>query len=638
MEGEITLHSSYVKLINSGETVTDHQKRLTVFQGLSCMFSLITIKENTKKCYEDEWQRWCLEKKPFKDEDFIYKNAGIACGPASGVIVIDVDDPEGTNRWLKKRGLFLPEETFTIKTNRGYHLYLMYPENNIKYKSRKISENEKTLFEIKSIGAYVVAPGSVHPDTGKAYTIEKNIEIIPAQGWILDLSLNPNKYKSNECEIVNAHEDESDNIFDETLPGKPYKIDINSLPISSAAKSKILEHHPKGSRSEAEMSVIESLLRANVEEEIIIKVFEEYPIGEKHREHGDGRFKRMSMQIEKAKEYLGPNITTQADVFSLKTADQIRKSKKKIDFIIEPILAKRDSLLILGKGGVGKSLFLLDMIITLAMTFDRKFIGLNIIEKQLRTLIFQSENSESCVNERFENMFGEDEIPQSVLENIIFISENDDILVTGDLNEGKFYEKVTKTIELCKPDIIVFDPLISFYVGDENHNNGMRKVLDIVSRIIREQNVAAIIIHHDGKASTSSGSGGRGASAIGDWTANSLKLIETKDQDFVILEHVKCRYRKPLEQLTLMRNDQLRFELVESGQDSSTNSNYDIIIEAFGNLGKTITVKSKLVTEVNRLLKEKGQDGKAHNTILKMLDATVEKGLITLDNKTYSLK
>ena len=272
------------------------------------------------------------------------------------------------------------------------------------------------------------------------------------------------------------------------------------------------------------------------------------------------------------------------------------------------------------------------------MTFDRKFIGLNIIEKQLRTLIFQSENSESCVNERFENMFGEDEIPQSVLENIIFISENDDILVTGDLNEGKFYEKVTKTIELCKPDIIVFDPLISFYVGDENHNNGMRKVLDIVSRIIREQNVAAIIIHHDGKASTSSGSGGRGASAIGDWTANSLKLIETKDQDFVILEHVKCRYRKPLEQLTLMRNDQLRFELVESGQDSSTNSNYDIIIEAFGNLGKTITVKSKLVTEVNRLLKEKGQDGKAHNTILKMLDATVEKGLITLDNKTYSLK
>ena len=44
-------------------------------------------------------------------------------------------------------------------------------------------------FDIRGTGGQVVAPGSVHPDTGKFYTIHNEGEIAPAPQWLLDLSL-----------------------------------------------------------------------------------------------------------------------------------------------------------------------------------------------------------------------------------------------------------------------------------------------------------------------------------------------------------------------------------------------------------------------------------------------------------------
>ena len=53
-------------------------------------------------------------------------NLGIATGPVSGLVVVDVDGPEGEAA-LRKLGLALPP-TLEVQTGRGRHLYYTVPD------------------------------------------------------------------------------------------------------------------------------------------------------------------------------------------------------------------------------------------------------------------------------------------------------------------------------------------------------------------------------------------------------------------------------------------------------------------------------------------------------------------------------
>lgn len=109
------------------------------------------------------------------DEDIIGKwatlypraNIGLACGKASGVLVIDLDPRNGSDESIAKlaakKQTFLP--TVTAKTaNGGTHLY---------YALEPGLKNSKSVLapgiDVKTTGGYVVAPPSVL-DGGKRYT------------------------------------------------------------------------------------------------------------------------------------------------------------------------------------------------------------------------------------------------------------------------------------------------------------------------------------------------------------------------------------------------------------------------------------------------------------------------------------
>lgn len=81
------------------------------------------------------------------------------------------------------------------------------------------------------------------------------------------------------------------------------KFELDSLPLSIAVKKLIREGVSPGERSEAVMSVITSLIKAGVGDDVIIRIFEEHPegIGQKYREKGSGREKWMRTEIHRAK-------------------------------------------------------------------------------------------------------------------------------------------------------------------------------------------------------------------------------------------------------------------------------------------------------------------------------------------------
>lgn len=85
-------------------------------------------------------------------------NIGIVTGRVSNLLVIDIDDEE-TYALLLSKLPYLADD-FTVKSGRGYHIY-MRPDTSENIKTSTFKYNGK-LHHIKAEGGYVVAPPSTH--------------------------------------------------------------------------------------------------------------------------------------------------------------------------------------------------------------------------------------------------------------------------------------------------------------------------------------------------------------------------------------------------------------------------------------------------------------------------------------------
>lgn len=121
------------------------------------------------------------------------KNIGIITGQISNVIVLDFDDLTALTK-LKKIGDLPP--TWTVRSNRGLHLYFNY---DARIPSMKLWDNIDILSDRKQ----VVAPPSIHP-SGTVYSwylspTQINKANLPEWliEYLLQLQYNGN-YKFNE--------------------------------------------------------------------------------------------------------------------------------------------------------------------------------------------------------------------------------------------------------------------------------------------------------------------------------------------------------------------------------------------------------------------------------------------------------
>ena len=197
------LPGELVEKINS-LTEFNELDRIDVFEELSKIFSLIPVrafpeqKKKEKAPIKMGWTKACIEKDEFNALDYIRNNAGVACGPASGVIVLDIDHVEYFEEYLSENNISDDfKDTLTIETGSGKnHYYYQYPTDGFVY--RKGQEKKEVeiipgqsmsvvVFDVQGLGFQVVAPGSIHPVTFKFYTIKNNLPISPAPEWVLNL-------------------------------------------------------------------------------------------------------------------------------------------------------------------------------------------------------------------------------------------------------------------------------------------------------------------------------------------------------------------------------------------------------------------------------------------------------------------
>ena len=664
----------------------DADGRLRIFEFLAQTLSLIPLRDGFptpaeieahgssltkaakqyKAPVEKGWSQWCYEKRPFDRAHFSTDRAGIACGPASGVIVLDVDDSHLFLKWMQENhpSQALPR-TLTIKTGghgERFHYYFQYPSGDEQYSCRSV----KGVFDIRGIGGQVLCPGSLHPETRKPYTIVDIVPIAAAPFWLLEMSKKPLNDKTNHREL-NSQFDAIEIHSTSIVPTDEF---LSTLNISNEIKQKILTYFPHGQRSEPSWSVLLGLLNANIDEQTIRTIYQSYPIGEKARKNPNW-FER---ELQQAKQTIAQNpigAVMPADTFtapspapveseySFMNGLDVLKSSQHFEFLIDNFWPKSEPLLITGPGGSGKSVMTLQIAMDIIFPPQKGLLDrFQIIPGDHKVLFVQSENSLVGLKRRMEIITKSYTLPPEIIrDKLLFFGKMGDVRSSGNINNDKLKQPIEKIHGLTGFDVLILDPLISFHDEDENSNDAMRRFLDGFFDFCDRLKITPLMIHHHGKYRPEKGiGGGRGASAIGDWSANTweLEFVEEKrdreDNLKQIAHHLftqkKARsYESNLKMMLQMKD--LRFhEILLSpsvAKAAKQDEKISMVVGALKALGGSALTQKQLIDSVSGVCaKNKLTKTPARGTIIAWIDAAVQNGHIKETTgiggaKTYTL-
>ena len=146
----------------------------------------------------------------------------------------------------------------------------------------------------------------------------------------------------------------------------------------------------------------------------------------------------------------------------------------------DAFIFQNSRVLLLGKPKIGKSNFL--GAFAAGATTGTDFMGVP-FSKPLKVIWFQAEIIKEFMKDRittYFRRFGDDEdtIRQGY----------DNLIVSGRLRKNLMtdqdIEAFHQEIQFHKPDIVMIDPIINFFDGEENSNTEIRKLLDRIDKLI----------------------------------------------------------------------------------------------------------------------------------------------------------
>ena len=133
-------------------------------------YSVIPVKRETKRPLIDTWKEF-QSVRPTEEQIrgwwawWPEANVAIITGSISGIVVVDLDRDLSPMELLEWQSKFSVGETFTVKTQRGWHVYFKHPGFDVRNRA-KIDG----YIDARQDGGYVVAPPSIH-ESGFQYKI-----------------------------------------------------------------------------------------------------------------------------------------------------------------------------------------------------------------------------------------------------------------------------------------------------------------------------------------------------------------------------------------------------------------------------------------------------------------------------------
>lgn len=182
-----------------------------------------------------------------------------------------------------------------------------------------------------------------------------------------------------------------------------------------------------------------------------------------------------------------------------------------------------------GKGGGSKTMASLQLLI--------RFLHEN---PQKKAFAWWSEDSEGVLQGRGEQICEMLQIDKNVLKRLKVIENSEAVPhFTNFEKKASMTEEFYAIKHALKPfDLVVLDPLIAFFSGNENDNAQARFFMNHLNAWVVQQNKAMVIIHHHSKDKENGGA--RGASAFVDAVRLQYTITgDTEDNRHAIFEIVK---------------------------------------------------------------------------------------------------
>lgn len=215
------------------------------------------------------------------------------------------------------------------------------------------------------------------------------------------------------------------------------------------------------------------------------------------------------------------------------------------------LLARGQSLTLMGAGGLGKSRLLLQM--AAACILGRPFVGMPTHAPGLRWLIFQAENSvgrlqaDLAALQRWAGPEWE-RVNECLL--IHTLEGGNDYFLN--LDDRSVRHQLSDLIRQHKADVVCFDPLNAFGFGDLNNDRDMRETCRALTQIVQSGDGlrSIVVLHHalTGKIGAARAIGfersgfGRNSKLLHSWTRGQINLAPGKpdDNNTLVITCGKC--------------------------------------------------------------------------------------------------
>lgn len=191
-----------------------------------------------------------------------------------------------------------------------------------------------------------------------------------------------------------------------------------------------------------------------------------------------------------------PNLTG----FSIRRPEEVLAMEFKPEdrFLENGVFAKGQPLTILGPAGLGKSRFVLQL--AADSILGRDFLGMKMNAKKLKWLVLQTENSNYRLKKdlgALKQWVGEEGWPVIDQNLILHTLENSTDSLVG-LKNPKVADKICDVIKHQQPDVVVFDPLVSFATGNLNSDPGMIATFSAIVETVKKGrfDASTVILHH----------------------------------------------------------------------------------------------------------------------------------------------
>ncbi len=184
-------------------------------------------------------------------------------------------------------------------------------------------------------------------------------------------------------------------------------------------------------------------------------------------------------------------------------------------WIVPDMIPKAGRVLVYGKGGDYKSSLIFDLCLAVA-SGGKLLERLAVIKAYGPVILLSTEGSVYTNRDRLiAYMRSRNVVPEMV--NLHYGQQ------PLELRQDDQAEVLLKMIQTIQPIMLVLDPMVSFYGGNENDTEQMSKFVNRLNRMIVDYNVTVVIIHHANKLGEM-----RGSTVLQGWADSIIKFVASK--------------------------------------------------------------------------------------------------------------